>query len=355
MQTLTDIFRFTAISHLLVILWLFRKCCSCYIGTGACLFFGVSIVGYLLADWHFLDAYPLVQTPLLVLPFLSPVAFWLFSKQLFDDGYEWRRNWLWLMLGVVTVYYVFYFQNKYQLLVLPQGVALLGGLLTQLISLTFILLGILEAVRNRSEDLVVSRLQFRTVFIAAAALLMAITALTEVSLNGEAPPPLLDVLQKGSIAGLTIFFSVNRLTFLPGFLPEKTPVATFEEMVPAPTAKEPAADGQLLQQLADLMDNQRVWRQEGLTIRQLADTMGVKEYRLRQAINQHLGYRNFSDYLNGYRIREACAKLSDTANREMTVLEISYDLGYASLAPFNKAFKDTTGMTPTEWRRQKRA
>ena len=101
------------------------------------------------------------------------------------------------------------------------------------------------------------------------------------------------------------------------------------------------------------MGNEQAWRTEGLTIRLLSEKMGVKEYRLRQAINQHLGYRNFNDYLNGYRIREACAVLSDPSKKELTVLEISYPLGYASLAPFNKAFKDTTGMTPTEWRKSK--
>jgi AraC-like DNA-binding protein len=30
---------------------------------------------------------------------------------------------------------------------------------------------------------------------------------------------------------------------------------------------------------------------------------------------------------------------------------LAYDLGYASLGPFNRAFKEVTGQTPTEYRR----
>ncbi len=345
----TDIFRFIALAQILLTLALFWKGRRNQKGTGICLFFGLSIAGYLLVDWPPLERNMAVRLPLLVLPFLAPAAFWLFSKLLFDDGFQWQRSWWWLLGGVAVVYYLVFFQNNFQILALPPSLKLLAGLSTQLIALTFILLGILEAARNRADDLVLSRLQFRTVFIIATALLMAVTALVEISLANAAPPPVLGVLQKAGIAVLAMFFAVNRLAFQPGFLPCNEPPAAPEAVV---AEKEVAADGPLLEQLTEIMGNQQAWRTEGLTIRLLSEKMGVKEYRLRQAINQHLGYRNFNDYLNGYRIREACAVLSDPSKRDLTVLEISYQLGYASLAPFNKAFKDTTGMTPTEWRKK---
>jgi AraC-like DNA-binding protein len=188
-------------------------------------------------------------------------------------------------------------------------------------------------------------LQFRTIYIVVTAGLMALTVLSEVSLRGAPPPRALDMLQKVAIALLTVFFSLRLLAFRPGFFSESP--------APAPIPAIAEADEPLLAQLAELMDNQKYWRTEGLTIRQLAEKMNVKEYRLRIAINRHLGYRNFNDYLNEYRIREACAVLADPAKRDLTVLEIAYALGYVSLAPFNKTFKETTGMTPTEWRRSK--
>jgi AraC-like DNA-binding protein len=346
MFPLTDILRFIALSHLLVMLLLFRKERDMGTGKGICLFLGSCIAGYLLADWPPLVKYPLVYMPLLVLPFLAPAAFWLFSKWLFDDGFRWRQWWAWLLVSVVAVSYLLFFQNKFQVFVLPESLRLFFGLLSQLISLTFILLGIIEATRNREADLILSRLQFRTVFIIATALLMAVTALVEISLAGAKAPAELEVLQKAAIAGLIIFFSLNRLAFKRGFFPKYLQPAAVLPTVP------PEADERLLTKLDDLMENQKIWRTEGLTIRQLAEKMDVKEYRLRQAINQHLNFRNFNDYLHSKRIREACNMLSDPANHDLTILEITYDLGYASLAPFNKAFRDLTGKTPTEWRRE---
>ena len=52
------------------------------------------------------------------------------------------------------------------------------------------------------------------------------------------------------------------------------------------------------------------------------------------------------------RVVEEFELLKDASKKEMTVLEIAFQLGYNSLAPFNKAFKAQTGVTPTEWRRQ---
>jgi AraC-like DNA-binding protein len=37
------------------------------------------------------------------------------------------------------------------------------------------------------------------------------------------------------------------------------------------------------------------------------------------------------------------------------ILTLALDLGYASLSPFNRAFKAHTGLTPSEYRRTKRS
>jgi AraC-like DNA-binding protein len=346
MDLLTDILRFVAIAQILLLLALFGRDKGKQRGAGHILFFGLCIVGYLLVDREQTQGHPAIFLPLLTLPFLAPAAFWLFSKSIFDDDYRWQPSLGWLLAGVVAVQYVGFFQTRQPFLPLPESIQLLLGWLLQLMSLAFILLGLLEAVRNREADLLLSRLQFRTGFIVTTAGLMLLTVLSEVSLRGASPPPVLDVAQKASIAGLAIFFSWRLLAFRPGFFPENAGIAKALEVIPEP-------DDVLLAQLSDLMDARKYWRTEGLTIRLLAEKMDVKEYRLRQAINRHLGYRNFNDYLNGYRVREACLVLSDPEKRALTVLELAYDLGYVSLAPFNKAFKDTTGMTPTEWRRAK--
>ena len=74
---------------------------------------------------------------------------------------------------------------------------------------------------------------------------------------------------------------------------------------------------------------------------------------MRRLINQRLGYRNFNVFLNKHRIEEAKAALADPTQAEVPVITIAMDAGFQSLGPFNRAFKATTGVTPTEYRRLK--
>jgi AraC-like DNA-binding protein len=114
-----------------------------------------------------------------------------------------------------------------------------------------------------------------------------------------------------------------------------------------PAAIEPA----LLRRLEQLVTVERIYRRERLTIGSLAAELGVPEYRLRQLINEGLGYRNFNAFLNHYRIGEAKAALVDPEQVEVPVLTIAMDTGFQSIGPFNRAFKAATDLTPTEFRR----
>lgn len=116
-------------------------------------------------------------------------------------------------------------------------------------------------------------------------------------------------------------------------------------------ARAEAADRVLAGRLDELM-SAGAWRREGLTIGALAKELGEPEYRLRRLINQRLGHRNFADFVNGFRIEAAKARLGDPTEARTTVAAIAFDLGYGSLGPFNRAFRAATGATPTEWRRQ---
>jgi AraC-like DNA-binding protein len=86
----------------------------------------------------------------------------------------------------------------------------------------------------------------------------------------------------------------------------------------------------------------------------VAARVGVPEYRLRRLINQRLGHRNFAAYLNGFRLAEVKAALADPAQRDVPILTIALDAGFGSLAPFNRAFRDAEGMTPSDYRERAR-
>jgi AraC-like DNA-binding protein len=99
------------------------------------------------------------------------------------------------------------------------------------------------------------------------------------------------------------------------------------------------------------MTTQQVWREEGLTIASLALKAGMPEAQLRRLVSDCLGYRNFPSYVNAHRISAAKTRLSDPNEARVTVSTIAYDIGFASLGPFNRAFKEETGVSPSEWRR----
>jgi AraC-like DNA-binding protein len=97
--------------------------------------------------------------------------------------------------------------------------------------------------------------------------------------------------------------------------------------------------------------SERLYARDGLTIAALAAILDTQEHILRRVINGALGFRNFNDFLHSHRLREAAARLRDPADRRIPILTIALETGYGSVGPFNRAFKERFGMTPTEYRR----
>lgn len=125
-----------------------------------------------------------------------------------------------------------------------------------------------------------------------------------------------------------------------------------------PKAESPASDDQEMRWLAALrhaMETDKAYREEAFGVAALAARLGIPEYRLRRLINQRLGYRNFTAFVNSYRLSETMAALADPTQAEVPILTIALDAGFQSLGPFNRAFKTETGMTPSEYRRQSAA
>ena len=116
-----------------------------------------------------------------------------------------------------------------------------------------------------------------------------------------------------------------------------------------------AAEDRFAESLQRLMAVDRAYRSEDLSIASLAARLAVPEYRLRRLINQRLGHRNFNAFVNGFRLAEAMAALADPGKRDLPILTIALTAGFQSIGPFNRAFKLATGLTPTEFRKQKLA
>lgn len=127
------------------------------------------------------------------------------------------------------------------------------------------------------------------------------------------------------------------------------------EAAPAKPAAAPAPvidprDAALHAELIALFDAENIHTDAGLTVRSLAERLETPEHRLRALINQGMGYKNFSAFLNERRVRDVKAAFADPAHSRTPILTLAMDAGYNSLAPFNRAFRLLEGVTPSKYR-----
>lgn len=266
----------------------------------------------------------------------NSVFFWWLATALFDDRFRWRP---WRFIPVVVLIGLLVWRRSHDgsAQAAPEVVhqALVVAMMSHAIWL---------ALSHRAEDLVEPRRQFRIVFAFAVGIMGILIAAGEL-IFGISPPAWLTLLHALGLAGLVFGFAAWILESRDVF-----GVAAID----APALKHsgpPLADQHELDKLQSLMDD-GAYRTEGLTIAGLAERVGVPEHRLRRLINGSLGFRNFTAFLNARRIEEAKALLADPANARRQILQIALDLGYGSVGPFNRAFKDSVGQTPSEFRKQ---
>jgi AraC-like DNA-binding protein len=104
-----------------------------------------------------------------------------------------------------------------------------------------------------------------------------------------------------------------------------------------------------LQKLTNYMESQKPYLNPDITLEILAGEISVNPRILSQLINETFK-KNFKSYILEYRIRESMQILADSKYRDLTVLEILYQVGFNSKSAFNNQFKLFTNLTPLEYR-----
>jgi AraC-like DNA-binding protein len=105
-----------------------------------------------------------------------------------------------------------------------------------------------------------------------------------------------------------------------------------------------------LNRLKDYMKREKIYLSPSLTLDELAKKSSIPRHHLSQVINEYLN-KSFFDFINSYRVEEAKHYLLDSANEDLTILEVIFEVGFNSKATFNRAFKKHTGMNPTEFKK----
>ncbi|MDP2079894.1 MAG: AraC family transcriptional regulator [Pseudotabrizicola sp.] len=103
---------------------------------------------------------------------------------------------------------------------------------------------------------------------------------------------------------------------------------------------------QVLSRLDDLFAKDGLHRSEDLSLRRLSRRLGLPDRRASEAVNRLRGV-NLSQFVNKYRIQDACGLLSET---DQSILQVALAVGFASKSNFYREFKRIIGLTPSAWR-----
>ena len=299
--------------------------------------FLMTLAGYLMAYWQPVQEHKPVFEIAFFLATSLPYAFWLLSKSLFDDEFEWTSR-FWLLTFMVPILLnVLYRLNELY------GASWYSNFrfLPYAISVLFIVLVIYEAVRSKDNDLVLSRLKNRNVFVVFSSFIALFSVYFFFAEDPMELPLSFETFQHFTISCFLFLFFYSQHTYISVFV-VKLPIKSNYDA-------NAVIRSRIIEKITLLVEQDKIFTQEGLTITQLSEMLDEKEYQVRKAINDELEYTNFNAFLNHYRIVEACQILQDNRARELTFQEIAYRMGYQSVATFNRAFKRETGQTPSEY------
>lgn len=87
---------------------------------------------------------------------------------------------------------------------------------------------------------------------------------------------------------------------------------------------------------------------DAITLEATARACGVSPEHLSRTFHQTTGLR-FREYVAETRIQEICTELRETSD---PIGDIAQRNGFSTLSRFNRAFRDSMGMTPREWRKR---
>jgi AraC-like DNA-binding protein len=302
-----------------------------------------SIAAYVVDSAPGFDALDLrVRVPIHAVASATSAIFWMTMGTLFVDDFRprWYHALAWMALALLATADMFSPSRSV-------------GLAQSGLSVFFLLLGTWHALAGRATDLVEWRRRLRVTYAIAIVLYtLLVIASNWLWTGGLSVAPFSLANAIGMMALIFLFAVLGALAPT-----ERQWMAAAGGAAPTPFNALPAAtsasgsDAALLAALRKLIDHDKVYREPDLSIALLSRKLDIPEYRLRRLINHQLGHRNFSAFVNGYRLAEAEAALSDPAQVDVPVLTIALDAGFGSIGPFNRAFKAQTGVTPTEYRR----
>tara|TARA_R110002096_G_scaffold169810_9_gene341650 strand:- start:168 stop:1232 length:1065 start_codon:yes stop_codon:yes gene_type:complete len=277
---------------------------------------------------------------------LGPVFIWLFSLSQFEDDFSLDIK----HYGVAGLYSAFYVSEMTTCWGGPPLCVETSDMAMTFVRLSLLVHMVYVAWQGRADDLLEARRHFRTLYIVLVTVFTGTVTTIETWFTDLAIYTEMYVFQAFSftVLGMVLVLHIAKADRSVILVSGPNP----DRKLPKKQLPADVTERHDLEQITKAVAEDKTYLEAGLTIAALSEKVGLPEHRLRRLINRHLGYRNFSDFLNYYRISEAKERLAIVENRNQQILVIAMDLGYGSLGPFNRAFKERTGLTPSEYRKK---
>ena len=147
-----------------------------------------------------------------------------------------------------------------------------------------------------------------------------------------------------NFTGVALFLIVAALIVFPEMLDDITDVAriAYEKS----TLNETDIDAKV-RKLEQAMTRDKLYQNENLNLKMLADAVGLSGHQLSELINTRFGM-GFSRFVREQRIAEAKRLLSK--DTDASILSISMATGFRSQSNFYAAFREIAGMSPGKFR-----
>jgi len=102
--------------------------------------------------------------------------------------------------------------------------------------------------------------------------------------------------------------------------------------------------------LLEMMEREKLFLDPEITLPKLARSLDIPAAHLSQVVNDLLG-RNFYEFVNRYRVEDAKRRLAGPETGREKLITVALDCGFNSVPTFNRVFKEMTGRTPSDYRK----
>lgn len=108
---------------------------------------------------------------------------------------------------------------------------------------------------------------------------------------------------------------------------------------------------EVIERIHAFLEHHPLYLTNNCPIKEFSDALGLPQRVLSEAINSH-EKMNYSRFFNKLRIEYAIRRFRNPESSRETIKEVMYSSGFRSKSAFNESFRDYTGKTPTQYRKE---